>query len=105
MLLVRVSASAEGRFDRVSSCLLSDSNGSAQAETITVEEAPSPHPVSADEEWTTQIDPAVLAALPESEVQRQTIIHKLISGEIQYLKDLDVIETVRFPMCLTDGTL
>jgi hypothetical protein len=69
---------------------------------MTVEEAPPPLPVSLDEEWTTQIDPAVLAALPGSEVNRQTIIHKLISNEIQYLKDLDVIETVRFPVCVTD---
>ena len=28
---------------------------------------------------------------------RQTIIHKLISDEVQYHKDLDVIEAVRFP--------
>jgi len=48
-----------------------------------------------DEEWSAQIDPAVLAALPESEVNRQTIIHKLISKEVQYLKDLDVIDSVR----------
>lgn len=38
--------------------------------------------VSLDEEWTMQIDPAVLAALPGSEVNRQTIIHTLISKEI-----------------------
>jgi hypothetical protein len=30
------------------------------------------------------MDPAVLAALPQSEVNRQTIIHKLISYEVQY---------------------
>lgn len=43
------------------------------------------------------MDPAVLAALPQSEVNRQTIIHKLISNEVQYHKDLDVIDSVRFP--------
>jgi hypothetical protein len=43
------------------------------------------------------MDPTVLAALPESEINRQTIIHRLISKEVQYLKDLDVIESVRFP--------
>jgi RHO1 GDP-GTP exchange protein 1/2 len=42
------------------------------------------------------MDPAVLAALPQSEVNRQTIIHKLISNEVQYHKDLDVIDSVRF---------
>ena len=72
---------------------------------MVVEEAPTSIPVSLDEEWSTHIDPTVLAALPESEINRQTIIHKLISNEVQYLKDLDVIETVRFPVCLTDGTL
>ena len=60
-----------------------------------MEETPAPVPVSMDEEWSAQIDPAVLAALPESEVNRQTIIHKLISKEVQYLKDLDVIDSVR----------
>ena len=53
------------------------------------------------------MDPTVLAALPESEINRQTIIHRLISKEVQYLKDLDVIESVRFPMLgsviATDG--
>ena len=44
------------------------------------------------------MDPTVLAALPESEINRQTIIHRLISKEVQYLKDLDVIESVRFFM-------
>jgi hypothetical protein len=42
------------------------------------------------------MDPTVLAALPESEINRQTIIHRLISKEVHYLKDLDVIESVRF---------
>jgi hypothetical protein len=65
---------------------------------IVVEEAPAPVPVSLDEEWSTQIDPAVLEALPESEINRQTIIHKLITKEVQYLKDLDVIESVSFPL-------
>ena len=52
------------------------------------------------------MDPAVLAALPESEINRQTIIQKLISKEVQYLKDLDVIESVRFPMLgIVDGIL
>jgi hypothetical protein len=59
-----------------------------------VDETPSPAPVSLDEDWVTRVDPAVLAALPESEIQRQTVIHKLITKEVQYLKDLDVVESV-----------
>ncbi|KAI0292306.1 Dbl-like domain-containing protein [Russula brevipes] len=65
-----------------------------RAEMVVVEETPAPVPVSLDEEWSTQIDPAVLEALPDSEINRQTIIHKLITKEVQYLKDLDVIESV-----------
>jgi hypothetical protein len=59
-----------------------------------VEETPSPVQVSLDEDWATHVDPAVLAALPDSEINRQTVIHKLIAKEVQYLKDLDVIESV-----------
>jgi RHO1 GDP-GTP exchange protein 1/2 len=70
----------------------------AQADTIVTEETPSPVPVSLDEDWAMHIDPAVLAALPESEINRQTIIHKLITKEVQYLKDLDVIESVRLSL-------
>jgi hypothetical protein len=66
-----------------------------QADTMVVEETPNPVPVSLDEDWATHIDPSVLAALPESEINRQTIIQKLITKEVQYLKDLDVIESVR----------
>jgi hypothetical protein len=72
---------------------------------MVVDEVPSPAPVSLDEEWTAQIDPAVLAALPESEINRQTIIHKLISNEVQYLKDLDVIDSVRFPTLRPAGRI
>ncbi|KAJ3514155.1 hypothetical protein NLJ89_g2537 [Agrocybe chaxingu] len=57
----------------------------AQAET------PTPTKV---EEWTKTISPDVLKSLPETEVSRQTIIHKLISREEQYLQDIDIIENV-----------
>ncbi len=56
-----------------------------------------------DEEWSAHIDPTVLDALPESEINRQTIIHKLISNEVQYLKDLDVIDSVRISCAETRG--
>ncbi|KAI0272596.1 Dbl-like domain-containing protein [Gloeopeniophorella convolvens] len=58
-----------------------------------VRETPSPAPGSLDEDWAAHVDRAVLDALPQSEINRQTIIHKLITKEVQYLKDLDVIET------------
>ena len=70
----------------------------AQPDTIVMEETPNPVPVSLDEDWAMHIDPAVLAALPESEINRQTIIHKLITKEVQYLKDLDIIESVRLSL-------
>lgn len=66
----------------------------SRADPVVVEETPSPVPVPLDEDWAAHVDPAVLAALPESEINRQTIIHKLITKEVQYLKDLDVIESV-----------
>ncbi|KAH9957981.1 Dbl-like domain-containing protein [Lactifluus volemus] len=66
----------------------------ARTDTMVVEETPNPVPVSLDEDWATHVDPSVLAALPESEISRQTIIHKLITKEVQYLKDLDVIESL-----------
>jgi hypothetical protein len=73
-----------------------------QADTMVVEETPNPVPVLLDEDWATHIDPSVLAALPESKINHQTIIHKLITKEVQYLKDLDIIKSVR-PFCLENG--
>ncbi|KAG6841118.1 hypothetical protein C0991_001687 [Blastosporella zonata] len=46
------------------------------------------------ESWPKTVPPEVLHSLPESEINRQIIIHKLISKEEQYVKDLDLIETV-----------
>ncbi|KAJ3780956.1 Dbl-like domain-containing protein [Lentinula aff. detonsa] len=46
------------------------------------------------EEWIKSVSSEVLVNLPESEVNRQTIIHKLISKEEQYLADLDTIEAI-----------
>lgn len=45
-------------------------------------------------DWVSLVPREVLSNLPESEVQRQTIIHTLISREEQYLADLDMIEAV-----------
>ncbi|KAJ7614669.1 signal transducer [Mycena polygramma] len=46
------------------------------------------------EEWSHTVPQEVLTQLPESEINRQTIIHKLINKEDQYVQDLDTVETV-----------
>ncbi|KAG6819070.1 hypothetical protein H0H93_015764 [Arthromyces matolae] len=46
------------------------------------------------ESWPKTVPPEVLHALPESEINRQIIIHKLISKEEQYVKDLDLVDSV-----------
>ncbi|KAJ7132313.1 Dbl-like domain-containing protein [Mycena epipterygia] len=46
------------------------------------------------EEWPHTVPKEVLTQLPESEINRQTIIHKLISKEAQYVQDLDTVETI-----------
>ncbi|KAH7922215.1 Dbl homology domain-containing protein [Leucogyrophana mollusca] len=45
-------------------------------------------------EWLNSVDPTILRTLPESEVHRQTIIHKTISQEEQYVQDLDTVEAL-----------
>ncbi|KAI0831970.1 Dbl domain-containing protein [Trametes gibbosa] len=46
------------------------------------------------DEWTRTVPRELVASLPESEINRQNIIHKLIMKEKQYLRDLDTIETL-----------
>ncbi|KAI0358188.1 Dbl-like domain-containing protein [Trametes cingulata] len=46
------------------------------------------------DEWTRTVPRELLATLPESEINRQNIIHKLIMKEKQYLRDLDTIEAL-----------
>ncbi|KAF7345363.1 hypothetical protein MVEN_01554200 [Mycena venus] len=46
------------------------------------------------EAWIKTVPQEVIVSLPESEINRQTIIHKLISKEEQYLQDLDIVESV-----------
>ncbi|KAK1225868.1 Rho guanine nucleotide exchange factor [Marasmius sp. AFHP31] len=48
----------------------------------------------ASKEWSETVPPEVIAQLPESEIRRQTIIHKIISKEDQYMQDLDTVENV-----------
>ncbi|TCD61525.1 hypothetical protein EIP91_008286 [Steccherinum ochraceum] len=47
-----------------------------------------------DEEWSASVPPDLLATLPSSEINRQSIIHKVISKEKQYLRDLDTVESL-----------
>ncbi|KAF9232409.1 CNH domain-containing protein [Melanogaster broomeanus] len=46
------------------------------------------------EDWPNTVDPAILRSLPDSEVHRQTIIHKTISQEEHYVQDLDTVEAL-----------
>ncbi|EIW59849.1 Dbl domain-containing protein [Trametes versicolor FP-101664 SS1] len=46
------------------------------------------------DEWTRTVPRELLATLPDSEINRQNIIHKLIVKEKQYLRDLDTVETL-----------
>ncbi|KAJ6458147.1 Dbl-like domain-containing protein [Mycena vitilis] len=46
------------------------------------------------EAWIKTVPQEVIVSLPDSEINRQTIIHKLISKEEQYLQDLDMVESV-----------
>ncbi|KAF7371040.1 hypothetical protein MSAN_00738200 [Mycena sanguinolenta] len=56
---------------------------------------PAEQPVGPQREaWIKTVPQEVIVSLPESEINRQTIIHKLISKEEQYLQDLDIVETV-----------
>ncbi|TFY73275.1 hypothetical protein EWM64_g10737, partial [Hericium alpestre] len=59
-----------------------------------IEPPPAEPAVSLTEDWPQTVDPEVLKSLPESEINRQTIIHRLITKEVQYLHDLDSIETI-----------
>ncbi|TFK39742.1 CNH domain-containing protein [Crucibulum laeve] len=45
-------------------------------------------------DWAEMVGPAIVNSISEQEAKRQTIIHKLISKEEQYLQDLDIVETV-----------
>ncbi|KAL6309388.1 Dbl-like domain-containing protein [Sparassis latifolia] len=46
------------------------------------------------DEWSSTVSPEILRTLPESEINRQTIIHKIIDKEKQYLRDLDTVESL-----------
>jgi hypothetical protein len=56
--------------------------------------APEPDLTPLTEDWLNSVDPAILRSLPESEIHRQTIIHKTISQEEQYIQDLDAVEAL-----------
>ncbi|KIK80164.1 hypothetical protein PAXRUDRAFT_159376 [Paxillus rubicundulus Ve08.2h10] len=46
------------------------------------------------EDWPCTVDPTILHSLPVSEIHRQTIIHKTISQEEQYVQDLDTVDAL-----------
>ncbi|KAG9313170.1 hypothetical protein JVU11DRAFT_6624 [Chiua virens] len=56
--------------------------------------APEPDVTPHTADWLNTVDPTILRSLPESEVHRQTIIHKTISQEEQYVQDLGSVETL-----------
>ncbi|PCH44559.1 Dbl homology domain-containing protein [Wolfiporia cocos MD-104 SS10] len=47
-----------------------------------------------EESWTDGVPPDILRTLPDIEINRQTIIHKIMSKEKQYLRDLDIVESL-----------
>ncbi|KAL0068394.1 Rho guanine nucleotide exchange factor [Marasmius tenuissimus] len=53
-----------------------------------------PAQAASREDWIKSVPKEFLGSLPEAEISRQTIIHKLISKEEQYIQDLDTIENV-----------
>ncbi|KAF5351328.1 hypothetical protein D9758_007970, partial [Tetrapyrgos nigripes] len=57
-------------------------------------ETEAPAPLSPNKTWPETVPKEVLETLPESEINRQTIIHKIIHKEDQYIQDLDVVESV-----------
>lgn len=57
---------------------------------------PAPDSDQAEEkdDWASTVPPELLRTLPESEINRQNIIYKVISREKQYLRDLDTVESL-----------
>ncbi|KAF9565910.1 Dbl-like domain-containing protein [Agrocybe pediades] len=53
----------------------------------------SPVAAAKEEEWAESMDATIIESLPKSEINRQNIIHKLITREKQYLLDLDIVES------------
>ncbi|KAL4062545.1 CNH domain-containing protein [Scleroderma citrinum] len=44
--------------------------------------------------WLNTVDPTIIHSLPESEINRQSIIYKTINQEEQYIQDLDTVEAL-----------
>ncbi|KAI0091606.1 Dbl-like domain-containing protein [Irpex rosettiformis] len=65
-----------------------------RGQTETTIAAPEAEAKEEKDDWVSTIPPELLETLPRSEVNRQTIIHKLIGREKQYLRDLDTVETL-----------
>ena len=50
------------------------------------------------DDWVSTVPADILSSLPQSEINRQSIIYKLIAREKQYLRDLDTVESVCSPL-------
>ncbi|KAL0576451.1 Rho guanine nucleotide exchange factor [Marasmius crinis-equi] len=59
-----------------------------------VHNGPEPVTTALGEDWIKAVPNEVLSSLPDSEINRQTIIHRLISKEKQFIQDLDTLEDV-----------
>ncbi|THU88754.1 Dbl homology domain-containing protein [Dendrothele bispora CBS 962.96] len=68
--------------------------GSSIFAAINGGEPEAPAPLSPNKTWPETVPTEVLESLPESEINRQTIIHKIIHKEDQYIQDLDIVEFV-----------
>ncbi|KDQ19102.1 hypothetical protein BOTBODRAFT_103593 [Botryobasidium botryosum FD-172 SS1] len=73
-------------------CMRGKISGAFDPPVTTPPEVEAPRETKRD--WPDGIDSTVLSSLPESEIKRQTIIHKIITKEKQYIDDLDLIETL-----------
>ncbi|KAF4610695.1 hypothetical protein D9613_007108 [Agrocybe pediades] len=51
-------------------------------------------PVRPAVDWVNDVPDHILKKLSENEIKRQTIIHKLISKEVLYIEDLNIVENV-----------
>ncbi|KAH8833385.1 CNH domain-containing protein [Flagelloscypha sp. PMI_526] len=59
-----------------------------------------------NQSWATKVEKEIIESLPESEINRQTIIHKIISKEEAYIEDLNTVEkTFINPLLQSQGVI
>lgn len=64
------------------------------ANVLDIGPLPEPEAPHQTEDWLNTVDPTIVHNLPESEINRQSIIYKTISQEEQYIQDLDTVEAL-----------